>query len=81
MLQPSKEQIINKLENILREELTREEVIDWALHFIENDELKIVDHIAWEYLKIVGGLDMIESPGVYLYSLDDIIEWISDLSR
>lgn len=78
MLQPSKEEIINKLEKVLREESTREEVVDWAIHFIESDELEIVDSFAWEFLKIVGGLDMIEFPDVYLYSVDDIKKWISD---
>ncbi len=31
-------------------------------------------------LKIVGGVDMIESPDVYLYTFDDIRKWISDNS-
>lgn len=78
MLQQSNDQIINELEKVLREELTREEVVDWAIHYIEWDGLEIVDFEAWEFLKTVGGLDMIEFPDVYLYSFDDIKNWISD---
>jgi len=78
LLQPTKERIINELEKVLKEESTREEVVDWAMHFIECDDLEIVDFVAWDLLKVVGGLDMIESPDVYLYSFEDIRKWISD---
>lgn len=78
MIQPSKELINNELEKVLMEEATREEVSDWAMHFIESDELEIVDFVAWDLLKAVGGLDIIESPDVYLYSFEDIRKWILD---
>lgn len=78
MLQPTKERIINELEKVLKEEATREEVVDWAMHFIECDDLEIVDFVAWDLLKVVGGLDMIVSPDVYLYSFEDIRKWVSD---
>jgi hypothetical protein len=78
LLQPTKERIINELEKVLKEEATREEVVDWAMHFIECDDLEIVDFVAWDLLKVVGGLDMIVSPDVYLYSFEDIRKWVSD---
>lgn len=78
MLQPTKERIINELEKVLKEEATREEVVDWAMHFIECDDLEIVDFVAWDLLKVVGGLDMIVSPDVYVYSFEDIRKWVSD---
>lgn len=63
---------------VLEREATREQVVEWAMHFIKCDELEIVDIIARDLLRIDGGLDMLESPGVYLYSLDDIKKWIAD---
>jgi hypothetical protein len=48
------------------------------MHFIECDDLEIVDFVAWDLLKVVGGLDMIVSPDVYLYSFEDIRKWVSD---
>jgi len=79
-MQPTKEIIIGKLERILTEELTREQVVDWAMPIIEYDEIEVKDLEAWEFLKIVGGVDMIEYPDVYLYTLDDIRKWILDNS-
>lgn len=78
LIQPTKEQIANKLEKVLREESTREEVVDWALHFITCDDLEIVDFAAWRFLKVVGGLDLLASPNDYLYSFEDIKSWILD---
>jgi len=49
LLQPSKEIIIDKLEKILTKELTREEVVDWAMPIIEYDEIEIKDLNAWEF--------------------------------
>jgi len=81
LLQPTKEQIINELEKVMREESSREEVVDWAMNFIDCDEMEITDFVAWDFLKVVGGLDMIASPDEYLYSHDDIKKWISDYAE
>lgn len=76
MKQPSIEEIIRKLKKVLMGELTREQVTNWAMFFIDNDELEISDFSAWEFLKDVGGLDVIEAPDIYLYSFEDINKWI-----
>lgn len=78
MEQPSKRQVIEKLEAILDERLSREQVVDWAMEFINNDEMELTDFQAWELLKRTGGVDAIESPDVYLYSFDDIKRWIAE---
>lgn len=51
---------------VLNNNLSREEVTDWAVRFIENDETDIEDFHACELLKQVGAIDMIESPDNYL---------------
>ena len=81
MTQPLLHVIIEKLREVLNNSLTREEVADWAMRFIEDDEADIKDFHAWELLKQVGAIDMIESPDNYLYSDDDIKKWITDFSK
>lgn len=81
MKQPTKHDIITKLQNILTGELTREEVSNWAMTYIDNDELQIDDFSAWELLKEIGGIDVIEAPDVYLYGVEDINKWIFENSE
>jgi hypothetical protein len=80
MNQPSKQEMVSKLQKILSGELTREEVSTWAMLYIDNDELEIDDFAAWEFLKEIGGIDVIEAPDVYLYGDEDINKWISENS-
>lgn len=78
MKQPKKEEVIKELEKILLQESKREEIADWAMEFIEDDDLEITDFNAWELLKTAGGVDVIKSPEEYLYSHEDIRKWIED---
>lgn len=78
MAQPSLQNIIGKLHDILNHRLTREQVADWAMAFIKNDEVDIKDFNAWELLKQVGAIDIMESPNNYLYSVEDIKQWITE---
>lgn len=78
MIQPNIQTILEKLNEILVGNLSREDVTDWAMKYVEDDEMQITDLKAWELLKQVGGIDLIESPDNYLYSDDDIRKWISD---
>lgn len=80
MKQPTKQEIISKLQKVLSGELTREEVSNWAMQYIDNDELEIDDFTAWEFLKEIGGIDVIEAPDVYLYGDEDINKWILENS-
>lgn len=78
MKQPQNEQIIKELEKILIQVATREEIADWAIGLIDNDDIEIIDFSAWELLKTVGGVDMMKCPEEYLYSHEDIRKWIAD---
>lgn len=78
MKQPKNEEIIKALEKILMQESTREEIADWAMGFIDDDDIEITDFSAWELLKTAGGVDLINCPEEYLYSHEDIRKWIAD---
>ena len=78
MEQPSKQEMVSKLQKILNGELTREEVSNWAMLYIDNDKLEIDDLSVWDFLKKIGGIDVIEAPDVYLYGDEDLNKWISE---
>ena len=76
MRQPTKEEIISKLELILQGTISREEVADWASEYVMQDEPNITDEIVWELLQIVSGVDLKDSPDEYLHVEQDIKDWI-----
>lgn len=80
MGQPTKEEIINKLKLILQEKLSREEVADWASVYVMQDEPNISDETVWELLKVVSGVDLLDSPDEYLHVEQDIKDWIDEYS-
>lgn len=61
----------SRLTQLLGGELSREKVADWAMDYVRNDKIEIVDEIALDLLKVVGGVDLtntFQDPQTYLYS-------------
>lgn len=82
MIQPKTDDITNRLKKIINNELTREEVGEWALAFIKNDDnIEVNDIKAWHYLVSVSSVDEMIAPDKYLYSIQDIKEWIEKNSN
>lgn len=73
---PCKENIIQLLNAVLNYEITREDVSNWAKQYITSDLPEIEDNELWEFMKIIGGCDLKETPNDYLYSNDDLRNWI-----
>lgn len=75
--QPKREEITNKLKEIIDGKTTREEVAGWAFEFIINDDNVEVSHIkAWHYLVSVSGVGEMIASEQYIYSIEDIKELI-----
>lgn len=81
MGQPAKEEIIYKLNMILQGKLSREEVADWAEEYVMQDEPNIEDDIVWDFLQVVSGVDLKDSPEEYLHVEQDIKDWITKYSN
>jgi hypothetical protein len=64
------------LKAVLKGELTREEVSNWASHYVMADYPTIDDEIVWDFLKIICGIDLLDSPTSYLHTDEDINDWI-----
>lgn len=77
MIQPTAEEITEKCKQVLNHQITRESAAQWAFWFIENeDAVEISDIKAWHYLVAVSGIDEMTAPNEYLYSVEDIKEWM-----
>lgn len=80
-MQPKMLIIIEKLNGILNGEISRDDVSSWSLQFIDDDDMRIDDLKVWELLKLVGSVDLYDSPESYLYMDDDIRKWILECSN
>lgn len=81
MGKPTKEEIIDKLNKILQGTLSREDVADWASEYVMQDEPNITDETVWEFLKVVSGVDIKDSPEEYLHAEQDLEDWIKKYSK
>lgn len=80
MIQPLINEVIEKLNQVINKNISRVEASDWAMIFILDDEMYIDNSNAWELLKLVGAVDLMDAPGEYLYSNNDFRQWIKDYS-
>ncbi|MBX0319734.1 hypothetical protein [Shouchella clausii] len=80
MRKPTKKEIIDKLEPVLQNKLTKEEVADWASEYVMTYDLLVTDLVVFDFLTVVSGLDTLESPGEYMYD-EDIRDWINKYSE
>lgn len=82
MEQPTKIEINNKLNELIEEKILREDISEWALYYIRNDEnIEIVDLNAWRYLVAISNVDEMISPNNYLYAIEDIQQWMKEYSK
>lgn len=79
--------IISKLELVLENQLSREEVSEWAYKWMmisENEEgweTTDYDILVFQGLTKVYGMDMLNSPTEYLHCEEDIRDWVKELQN
>ena len=78
---PSLEEIIRKLELVLENKLTREEVSDWAGSYIMDDQLNFHDNKIWDLLNLIFGMDIKDSPIDYLHTNEELENWIKEFKE
>ena len=77
MKQPNKNEITNRIYEVLTGKVSRENVSEWAMRYIRNDsEIEIEDVEAWHYLVAISNIDEMISLDEYLYNDDDIMHII-----
>ena len=76
MAEPKMLDCLNKIRNVLKGMITREQVSDWAEIYVSSDDPEIDDDQVWDMLILLSGIDLKDSPNSYLHSVDDLNDWI-----
>jgi len=80
-LEPQRHDIIEKISGILSGKEERSSVSEWAFNIFDNDSLRISDPVVLNYLKLLGAADLPSTDRDYLYTEDDLNEWINELTK
>ncbi|GGB43230.1 hypothetical protein [Fictibacillus barbaricus] len=84
-LQPTKEIIINKLQNVLTNKMTREEFDLWAYKWVENfdcrDRLSPEEDKLHSYLIELMAIDLEIEKGIYFHKDIEIKDWIQKINN
>ena len=79
MKQPKKQEITQKLNDVIMGRISREDVSEWAMEYMRNDgEIYIENVDAWHYLVAISNIDVMLSPKEYLYNESDIVKLIEE---
>ena len=82
MRQPTKEEITNKVRMFLNGSEKREDICEWAMNYIRDDEqISINDVHAWHYLVEISNIDEMIAPKEYLFDKEDIEDIIEKYDR
>ena len=74
MKQPTRAEITQRIDMVLNDSLLREELCEWAVNYIRNDDqVDIEDPGAWHYLMEISNIDEMVEPGVFLFDKEDIL--------
>ncbi|WP_224925960.1 DNA-binding protein [Bacillus pumilus] len=76
MDEPKMLDYLNKIRQVLKGTITREQVSDWAEIYVSSDDLEIDDDQVWDMLILLSGIDLKDSPNSYLHSVDDLNDWL-----
>jgi hypothetical protein len=74
---PSRNEVIEKIELALAQQLSREELSDWAFNIYNDDMLEVTDKAVWKVLSALVGCDSYGFDRPYLYVDDDLNNWMS----
>lgn len=82
--QPTKQDLINKLENILKENISREQFNRWAYKWVQNLEsrnmLSSDENQLHEYLIFLLCIDLEIEPNIYFHEDIELKEWIKKIT-
>lgn len=80
---PSREDVAERLAGLIRGELARADVADWASEFLTYDDPhlypEVSDRAVWRALQQLSGTDLPTSDRDYLYDEDDFAIWLREL--
>ncbi|MBW0933483.1 hypothetical protein [Priestia megaterium] len=83
--QPTNKDLINKLEDVLKEDISREQFNIWAYKWVQNldnrSNLSLDENQLHEYFIFLLGIDLEMEPDIYFYDNRHIQEWIEKIKH
>jgi hypothetical protein len=76
---PTREETASVLRRLAAKSLSSEDASSWAVSILQNKDVSVTDWAVWEALKNIGGADLRNPDGTYLYKIDDFSSWLADL--
>lgn len=76
---PTKQEVLDVLNKLISDELTREQVSSWATAIMDDDEIPMTDGIVWDALEKLGASDLIATDRPFLYEVKDFVIWRDSL--
>lgn len=81
MKQPTRDEITEKIKDVIDGKISRDSVDNWVNYFISHDdEIELNDIEAWNYLTALGTMCVQRAPNEYLYNLDDLLNLMKEYS-
>jgi hypothetical protein len=77
---PSREEVENRLLDLIGGDISREEASNWARRWVVADGAEIESHI-WQALIQLLAADMISTDRPYLYGKSDFQRWLTELRQ
>jgi hypothetical protein len=77
---PARHLVAEKVSSLINGRLTRESVSSWALSIVSDETYLLSDKVVWKALNELGGADLLNPEGDYLYADDDFADWLKSLS-
>ncbi|MEV4805127.1 hypothetical protein AB0K18_34445 [Nonomuraea sp. NPDC049421] len=79
---PTRAEVEAHFEELLRGDMTREEVDRWAAQFVAADMVEGHDEPVWEALMHLCGVDLRSGPDEdYFHDDEQIAEWLDEFRR
>ena len=83
--QPTKQNLINKLDNVIKGNISREQFNQWAYKWVQNldsrNRLSSKENQLHEYLIFLLCIDLEIEPNIYFYEDIEIQEWIKKIKQ
>lgn len=77
---PTKDDVVHKLESLVRGDLSREEASNWARAWITRLD-EVSDPEVRRAIDSLYGADSPSTDRPYLYAREDFEQWLAELSR
>ena len=78
---PSRAEVRAKIIALIGDERVREEIANWAAHWVRLPDPYVEDPVVWEALKRLAEADLRQSRDAYLHNDDDFAAWLKDLGE